>query len=95
MKKRVLISSFICYNYYIIIQEGGILKKKNWGGYRKGAGRSPLDKNDKKKGAKIYITDFIREDIEKYGSGNSFSEKVVNLIICEIKNRKIKDELED
>jgi DNA (cytosine-5)-methyltransferase 1 len=68
--------------------------KNNWGGYRKGAGRLPLDEKEKKKGAKIYINDYLREDIEKYGKGKSFSDKTVDLITSEINNRKYKSKKE-
>lgn len=68
------------------------MSKNNWGGARKGAGRKPLKEGEKKKGVKIYITDRVKEDIKKYGEGNSFSEKTVDLITSEIKSRKSKKE---
>jgi len=62
----------------------------NWGGQRTGSGRNPLQECEKKKGVKIYITDILKEDIIKYGIGNSFSEKTVEVIKSEIQNRKNK-----
>ncbi|GMQ62338.1 MULTISPECIES: hypothetical protein [Vallitalea] len=58
-----------------------------WGGVRKGAGRTPLEANKKRKGAKIYITDKVKEDIAEYGLGKSFSDKAVELINSEIEKR--------
>lgn len=63
------------------------LSNNNWGGIREGAGRTPLN-NEKKKGAKIYLTDNLKQDILKYGYGKSFSEKAIELIKCELKKRK-------
>lgn len=63
--------------------------KKNWGGYRNGAGRVPLEDSEKKKGVKIYITDSVKEDIIKYGKGNSFSEKTVDLILHALNKEKL------
>ncbi|NBI06099.1 hypothetical protein [Senegalia massiliensis] len=65
------------------------MSKHNWGGVRKGAGRAPLSENERKKGAKIYITDNIKKDIMLYGNGKNFSEKTVEIIECELKKRKI------
>ncbi|SHH84327.1 hypothetical protein SAMN02745135_02367 [Caloranaerobacter azorensis DSM 13643] len=71
--------------------------KNNWGGYRKGAGRTPLDEKEKKKGIKIYVNDYLKEDIEKYGVGKSTSEKAAELIKSEVlkrKNKQLEDEYE-
>lgn len=64
------------------------MQNNNWGGYRKGSGRPPLDEKDKKKGTKIYVNYYLKEDILEYGRGNTFSEKAVDLITSEISNRK-------
>ncbi|MCK8826341.1 hypothetical protein MWH25_01085 [Natroniella acetigena] len=63
------------------------MSKNNWGGKRKGAGRKPLDEDKKKKRAQIYLKPETKELIEKYGKGNNFSQKVVELIKSEIKFR--------
>ncbi|MBS4539642.1 hypothetical protein GOQ27_14300 [Clostridium sp. D2Q-11] len=60
------------------------------GGTRKGAGRTPLDECEKKKGFKIYIRENTKQEILKHGKGSNFSEKAVELIASEIKNRKNK-----
>jgi len=60
----------------------------NWGGAREGAGRTPLSEYEKKKGCKIYITKNVKEDIIKYGIGNNFSDKSVDLILEGINSRK-------
>lgn len=65
-----------------------VLKNKNWGGCRKGAGRIPLEESEKKKGVKIYIADCIKKDILEYGIGKNFSEKAVDIIISELCKRK-------
>ena len=67
------------------------MSNTNWGGYRKGAGRKSIDDNKRKKGVTIYIKDDINEDIYKYGIGETFSEKAVEIIIAELKKRKEKD----
>lgn len=64
------------------------LTKDNRGGVRKGAGRTPLDYEDRRKGVKIYITDEVKEEIAQYGCGNNFSQKAVELIKKEIVRRK-------
>lgn len=64
------------------------MKKCNWGGAREGAGRTPLSEDEKKKGCKIYITKNVKEDIIKYGIGNNFSDKSVDLILEGINSRK-------
>lgn len=64
------------------------MKKKQWGGYREGSGRTALSPSEKKKCVKIYINDDVRADIIKYGRGNSFSEKVVDFVLSEMRNRK-------
>ncbi|MFW6015669.1 MAG: hypothetical protein ACOCRK_04470 [bacterium] len=63
----------------------------NWGGARDGAGRKPKEKGERKKGVKIYVTDMVREEIQEYGIGKSFSEKTVDLITSEIKKRKARE----
>ncbi|WP_273321182.1 hypothetical protein [Vallitalea guaymasensis] len=65
------------------------MNKSNWGGIRTGAGRTPLSKDKKKKPVKIYISDLLKQDIEKYGLGDSFSRKAVDLIASEIKKRRL------
>lgn len=69
----------------------------NWGGFRQGSGRIPLEEDEKKFGYKIYIKNNLKEDIMKYGLGENFSAKAVSLIKSEItrlktldKKRKIK-----
>ena len=64
------------------------MEKDKRGGSRIGAGRNPLSEDEKKKGAKIYITDKVREEILTYGIGKNFSDKAVELINSEIKKRK-------
>ncbi len=64
------------------------MKSNTWGGNREGAGRVPLQENCKKQGYKIYITEEVKEDINKYGIGKSFSTKVNELIQQEITKRK-------
>ncbi|OEH86388.1 hypothetical protein BHU72_13275 [Desulfuribacillus stibiiarsenatis] len=60
----------------------------NWGGYRNGSGRVPLDIDEKKKGVQIYITQKTKDEILEFGEGNSLSEKAVELIHAEIHKRK-------
>lgn len=60
----------------------------NWGGNRKGAGRKNLPESQKKKGYNLYITCEIKDDIETFGIGKTFSEKVLNLIVKELEIRK-------
>lgn len=67
------------------------MSENNWGGARKGAGRIPLNENQRKKGVTIYILDDTKKDILKYGVGETFSEKTVEIIATELKNRKMKD----
>ncbi len=64
------------------------MTNKKWGGFRVGAGRASLNPSEKKKCAKIYICDEIKENIVKYGIGNSFSEKAVELVVSKILDRK-------
>lgn len=64
------------------------MEEKHHGGARLGAGRTPLDETEKKVGTKIYITNEQKNDIEKYGTGENFSAKAVELISSEINNRK-------
>jgi len=68
--------------------EGDELEKPKRGGIRKGAGRIPLDDSKKKKGVKIYITDYVKEDILEYGVGKNFSDKVAEIVKSELDNRK-------
>jgi len=71
------------------------VKKKKWGGFRDGAGRTALSPSEKKKCVKIYINDEIKADILKYGRGNSFSEKAVELLLSEMCNRKESSDFQD
>lgn len=64
--------------------------ESNHGGARKGAGRSPLSIEEKKIGAKIYITKELKELVNKYGIGEKFSTKATEILISEIANRKNK-----
>ncbi|QZY55965.1 hypothetical protein [Crassaminicella profunda] len=64
------------------------MQRENRGGPRVGAGRIPLKENEKKKGAKIYITDKVKDAILTYGTGKNFSDKAVELINSEIQKRK-------
>lgn len=50
------------------------------GGKREGSGRNALPDSEKKQGYKIYINETLKEDIETYGRGNSFSEKCNHLL---------------
>lgn len=52
------------------------------------AGRKAIPKNDKKIGYKVYLTREMREDIEYYGIGSSFSERCANLVMLEIEQQK-------
>jgi hypothetical protein len=67
------------------------MKKNNWGGSRTGAGRTPLEEDQRKQGVKIYIAADVKEDVLKYGTGNNFSEKAVDLIQSELLRRKSSD----
>lgn len=58
------------------MKEGNIMA----GGRRENAGRTALSIENKKQGVKIYITPKQREQIDKYGRGNSFSQKCNNII---------------
>lgn len=60
------------------------------GGKREGSGRTPLPENEKKNAKTIYITPTLQNDIEKYASGESFSEKCIDLIVAETERRKRK-----
>jgi len=64
------------------------MEEKKWGGAREGAGRVPLKESEKKKGAKIYVIDCIKEDIMEYGVGRNFSDKAVEIITAELNKRK-------
>lgn len=71
------------------------MTRKEWGGARKGAGRAPLEKSERKQGAKIYLTETVKEDILIYGDGVTFSESALELIIAEINRRKDSNETEE
>lgn len=58
------------------------------GGARTGAGRTPLAPEQKKKDYKIYLNDEQYASINKFGKGNSFSARVLNLISAELERRK-------
>ncbi len=45
------------------------------GGKREGSGRIALPESEKKHGHKIYVHDSLKEEINSYGEGTSFSEK--------------------
>lgn len=64
------------------------MSENNHGGAREGAGRNPLNDEEKKLGTKIYITQEQKDIINKYGIGENFSAKAVELIMTEINNRK-------
>lgn len=66
------------------------MSNRKRGGARKGAGRTPLDECEKKKGFKIYLKENTKQEILKYGKGSNFSEKAVELIASEIKKRESK-----
>lgn len=69
-----------------------LLSNNNWGGARKGAGRTPLEENERKKGIKIYIRDSTKKDIIQYGIGKTFSEKTVEIITSELNRRKLRED---
>ena len=58
------------------------------GGKREGSGRNPLPENEKKIAKTIYITPTLQNDIEQFASGNSFSEKCIDLINAQVARRK-------
>lgn len=60
------------------------------GGARNGAGRNPLKPELKKKDYKIYLNNDQYSDIIRYGEGNSFSAKVMDLLTSEMDRRKAK-----
>lgn len=66
------------------------MSNNNWGGARKGAGRTPLEEKERKKGIKIYIKDSTKKDIIQYGIGKTFSEKTVEIITSELNTRKLR-----
>lgn len=57
------------------------------GGKREGSGRSPLPDNKKKNAATIYVTPAQRSNIDKYGNGDSFSEKCNDLMTVQVNKR--------
>ena len=58
------------------------------GGKRDGSGRTPLPESEKKIAKTIYITPTLQTDIDLYATGNSFSEKCIDLISSQIARRK-------
>lgn len=58
------------------------------GGKREGSGRTPLPEDQKKIAKTIYVTPTQHNDIECYASGESFSEKCINLMTSEIERKK-------
>ena len=58
------------------------------GGKRINAGRKSVSLKDKKVGFKIYLTPELKEEINYYGIGASFSEKCANLIAKRIQDEK-------
>ncbi len=60
------------------------------GGAREGAGRNPLAPELKKKDYKIYLNEEQYADIIRYGEGNSFSAKVMDMLMAEMDRRKAK-----
>lgn len=61
--------------------------EKKHGGARKGAGRNLIDENSKKKPFKVYMTQEEHDLINLWGSGKTFSTKVLNLLYPELKKR--------
>ena len=64
------------------------MSKNKHGGARPGAGRNRLNDEERKKGMKIYINNEVKDEIEQYGNGKTFSEKAVELIVSTINRRK-------
>ena len=60
----------------------------NRGGKRNGSGRTPLPKREKKIPKTIYITPTLKSNIEQLATGNTFSEKCIDLISAQIERRK-------
>lgn len=58
------------------------------GGKREGSGRTPLPESKKKIAKTIYFTPSLQNDIERYATGDSFSEKCIDLISTQIARRK-------
>ena len=58
------------------------------GGKREGSGRTPLPESEKKIAKTIYITPTLQSDIDQFATGNSFSEKCIDLISAQISRRK-------
>lgn len=58
------------------------------GGKRQGAGRTALSSDEKKEGCKIYITPQLKNEIEQFGTGISFSGKCTSLMTQQILNLK-------
>jgi len=64
------------------------LSNKEWGGIREGSGRPPLESRDRKIGRHIYLTWSMVEDINRYGEGSNFSEKVRSLLSHSLEHHK-------
>ena len=58
------------------------------GGKREGSGRTPLPESEKKIAKTIYITPTLQSDIDRFATGNSFSEKCIDLISTQVARRK-------
>lgn len=58
------------------------------GGKREGSSRTPLPDSEKKIAKTIYITPTLQTDIEQFATGNSFSEKCIDLISAQLVRRK-------
>ncbi len=58
------------------------------GGKREGSGRTPLPENEKKIAKTIYVTPSLQLEIEQSSTGNSFSEKCLELIYAQLLHRK-------
>lgn len=57
------------------------------GGKRSGSGRARLAPEIKKKSYKVYMNSEIHQQIELFGSGESFSSKIIDLVQAEINTR--------
>ena len=62
----------------------------NWGGRRENSGRHTIREEKKRKAYNIYLREEEKRNIERYGKGNTFSSKLVELIFSEISRRKKK-----
>lgn len=61
---------------------------KQRGGFRSGAGRTPLDEDQKKIGYKVYLNKTVHDDIITFGAGDTFSEKVCDLVSIGLKDKR-------